>query len=410
MKKIFFPGSFFFLLLLSGEVWSQQVVRDSVSSIRAFDPLKERMLIPGATMGQKLESLLFWSVDEKERRFPVMQKIFPSDRIESEGHVFPLIVGRPIEHRFIDHENLDSYMKRNHIAGVIVLQNDTIRLESYGEGFNRHSVWTSFSVAKSVASMLLGIALKEGFIGSMEDPLSTYIPELKGKDYGEVTVRQLLTMTSGIAWNEDYEDPRSDVAQMNLGNCEGAESHILTYMKDMRFAHKPGQVWNYSTGETGLLGILIQKATGKNLSAYLSEKIWKPWGMEQEAHWLTDECSGLNTGGHGISASLRDYARLGTVMLHQGRRGDTDLFAEEWLAGVTKPLYQTNKSGGGYGYLWWCFPNGSYAAFGIFGQMIYVNPKENIVIVQSAAWDKATSESLIRERTAFIDAIERALK
>jgi len=275
--------------------------------------------------------------------------------------------------------------------GVIVLDNNEIRLEKYADGINRETLWTSFSVAKSVASMLVGVALKEGAIKSLDDPLGNYITEFNGYDYGKVTVRQLLTMTSGIDWNEDYEDPNSDVGQMYKAVCDGTESHILTYMKPLKFIHKPGEHWNYSTGETDLVGILIQKATGKSLAEYLSEKIWKPFGMEHCAYWLADECSGENIGGSGLSATLRDFARLGTAMLYRDSQGEHPFLANEYLQQATSLLIPTGTDGGGYGYLWWRFPNGSYAAFGIFGQMIYVNPKNGLVIAQMAAWPAAGS-------------------
>jgi CubicO group peptidase (beta-lactamase class C family) len=367
-----------------------------------------RAQIPGKTMGQKLESLLFWSEEDRLHRFPIMQNIFPSVVIATGKYVFPLEKGSPLQPKWKDNEDLTAYMQDNHIAGVLVLQNDQIRLEAYGKGIDQNTVWASFSMAKSVSSMLLGIALKEGTIHSLEDSMSQYIPELKGKDYGKITVRQLLTMTSGIAWNEDYEDHLSNVAQMYLHPCEGQESHILTYMKSLHAAHPPGTVWNYSTGETDLLGVLIQKATGMSLAAYLSEKIWEYWGMAHKAYWLTDECSGLNLGGSGLSATLRDYARLGTVMLHQGKKGDLELFSKQWLDSATAKLYQTDEKSGGYGYLWWSYPNGSYTAIGIFGQMIYVNPQKNLVIAQIAAWPKATSKELVAQRRAFVEAIESA--
>lgn len=367
-----------------------------------------RAQIPGKTMGQKLESLLFWSEEERIRRFPLMQSIFPSIEVTTGKYVFPLEKGKLLQPKWADSEDVVTYMKDNHIAGVIVLQNDQIRLEAYGKGVDQNTVWTSFSMAKSVSSMLLGIALKEGAVHSLEDSLAQYIPELKGKDYGKITVRQLLTMTSGIAWNEDYEDSLSDVAQMYLHPCEGQEAHILTYMKPLHTVHPPGTFWHYNTGETDLLGVFIQKATGMSLAAYLSEKIWKPWGMAHKAYWLADECSGLNLGGSGLSATLRDYARLGTVMLHQGKKGEGTMFSKEWSDSATAKLYQTDEKSGGYGYLWWCNPNGSYTAIGIFGQMIYVNPKKNLVIAQIAAWPKATSKELVAQRRAFVEAIESA--
>lgn len=369
-------------------------------------------IIPGETMGQKLESLLFWNQEEKSRRFPIMQELFPNHKvnIEASQTIYPLNQAAAIQPLWEDETTLDSYIKNNHISGVIVIQNDEIKLEAYGENSNQNTLWTSFSVAKSISSMLLGIALKEGDIKSLEDPLENYIHEFKGYDYGKVTVRQLLTMTSGIDWNEDYQDPKADVAQMYLLPCEGDEAHILTYMKPLKFAENKKDQWNYSTGETDLLGILIQKATGKSLSDYLSEKIWKTWGMESEAYWLADECSGLNLGGSGLSATLRDYARLGTVMLNSGKKDGLDLFSEQWLENATEPLYQTDESGKtGYGYLWWRDQDKSYLAVGIFGQMIYINPEKNLVIAQSAAWPYASSKELVKSRRAFINAVLKAL-
>ena len=365
--------------------------------------------LPGETMGQKLASLLFWSQDEKERRFPIMQDIFPSIKVSNGNQASPFEKVKNITPQWKDETTLSSYMKDNHIGGVIVIQDNKIRLEEYAQGVDEKTVWTSFSMAKSVSSMLLGVALKDGFIESLEDALQKYIPELQGYDYGKVTVRQLLTMTSGIDWNEDYEDANSDVAQMYQNPCQNNEAHILTYMKPLKFVHKPGTYWNYSTGETDLVGILVQKATGRSLAEYLSEKIWKPLGMENCAYWLADECSNLNIGGSGLSASLRDYAKLGTLMLNDGKHEDEDLFSKEWMDNATSLLYKTNEEGGGYGYLWWRFKDGSYAAVGIFGQMLYINPTKNLVIVQIAAWPKASSNTLTKGRQDFIEAVQRVI-
>lgn len=373
-----------------------------------FNPADE--IITGETMGQKLESLLFWTQEERERRFPEMYKLFPSLPIEKGDNVYPLAKEEQISLKFKNGFSADSYIKDNHIAGLIVVQSDRIIFEKYAEGVSENSLWTSFSVAKSVSSILLGIALKDGDIESMDDLLEKYIPELRGYDYGKVSVYQLLTMTSGIGWNEDYADHNSDVAQMYLQACQGNEDHILSYMKNLKFAHRPGTVWNYSTGETDLLGILIQKASGKSLAAYLSEKVWQPWGMEHCAYWLKDECSGANIGGSGLSASLRDFARLGTLMLNKGQNGELNLFTDDYLKNATRPLYKTNDSGAGYGYLWWRDKDSSYRAVGIFGQLLYINPDKDLIIAQIAAWPQATSKELTKNRQEFIDAVEHAVK
>lgn len=371
---------------------------------------KQRAIIPGNSMGQKLESLLFWSQEEKKQRFPIMHAIFPSIQVEKGSHISLMEKGEAIIPQWEeDATNLVSYIKDNQIAGVIVLQNNKIRLEAYGEGVAQESLWTSFSMAKSVTSMLLGIALEEGAIESLEDELQKYIPELEGYDYGKVSVYQLLTMTSGIAWNEDYEDTNSDVAQMYQNPCSDQESHILTYMKALEFAHQPGEHWNYSTGETDLIGILLQRATKTSLAAYLSEKIWKPIGMEHCAYWLADECSNENIGGSGLSASLRDYARLGSLMLNRGIYANSSILSEEWIETSTSLLFETDGQGGGYGHSWWRFKDGSYAAVGIFGQMLYINPDKNLIVAQVAAWPKASSKDLTKARQDFLQAVQRAL-
>lgn len=391
------------LLFMEFAVYAQIAIPATPPS-DSLDFAKERAHIQGTTMGQKMESLLFWSEAEKERRFPYMHRLFPSLEVARGEKVYPLENGLPLSPG--QQALVTSYMEANHIKGLLVLKDGKIRWESYGADVGPETVWTSFSVGKSVTSMLLGIALKEGDIQSLDDTLAQYIPELRGQDYGKVSIRQLLTMTSGIAWNEDYADHNSDVAQMYLQPCEGEEPHILSYMKALPALHPPGHTFNYSTGETDLLGILIQRATGKSLATYLSEKIWRPWGMQAKAYWLADECSQLNLGGSGLSATLRDYGRLGMLMLQKGENHAEPLFAEEWIKQANSLLVPIGDDGSGYGYLWWRFPDGSYGAFGIFGQMIYINPNTHVVIAQYAAWPQAGSKELSAARAAFIAEVE----
>ena len=397
------------ILFLSLTLGSLSLTAQNTQTQKVKSPHNELVEIPGKTMGQKLESLLFWSQQERERRFPIMYDIFPSIAISSTPESTSLKEDNPITPKWEDDTTLEAYMKEHHVQGVIVIKDNQIRLEKYAGRSSKQTLWTSFSVAKSVSSMLVGAALQDGAIESLQDPLKKYIHELNGYDYGEVTVGQLLTMTSGIDWNEDYEDPNSDVAQMYKAECQGTQAHILTYMKPLKFAHKPGTHWNYSTGETDLVGILVQKATGVSLAEYISQKIWKPYKMEYPGYWLADECSDLNLGGSGLSASLRDFARLGMLMLDKGQIEDQKVLSDKWLKDATSLLYPTNEKGDGYGYLWWVFKDGSYGAFGIFGQMIYINPHKNLVIAQNAAWPKAGSKELTQQRQAFIDAVQRVI-
>ena len=193
--------------------------------------------------------------------------------------------GAPLDLGF----DLDGYIAEQQHASIVILHNGAVRYEGYGLDFDADGRWTSFSVAKSFTSTLVGAAIKDGYIDSLDDPVSQYIPDLQGSAYDSVTVEQLLTMTSGVRWIEDYEDPSSDVALFNTHVSEDGSSNLVSYMKALPRAHAPGEVWNYSTGETNLIGILVSEATGKLLADYLSEKIWSSYGMEQDATWLLNE-------------------------------------------------------------------------------------------------------------------------
>jgi CubicO group peptidase (beta-lactamase class C family) len=218
------------------------------------------------TIGQQREQVLFWPQAQREAQFRQMAKLFPSDLAPRGTHVHELPPGKSLP---VDSMSLASYMGQHHLAGVMVLQHGRVRLERYGLGFGPQQRWESFSVAKSVTSTLLGIALQRGEIHSLHDTLGTYIPELRDSAYADVTVQQLLTMTSGVRWNEDYADPKSDVAQMYLGACMDGQAHVLSYLRKQPRQWPAGTHWNYNTAETDLLGILVQRATHRSLSAYL---------------------------------------------------------------------------------------------------------------------------------------------
>ncbi len=362
------------------------------------------------TIGQQREAVLFWPQAQREARFRHMYTRFPSDRAADGTHVHALRQGRPLALDGKDGDAwLANYMGKHHVAGVMVLQNGRVRLQRYALGFGPAQRWESFSVAKSVTSTLLGIALQRGDIHSMSDTLGSYIPELRGSAYADVTVRQLLTMTSGVHWNEDYADARSDVAQMYLHPCVDGQAHVLSYLRKQRRQWPAGTHWNYNTAETDLLGILVQRATHRSLAAYLSQTIWKPYGMSADAYWIKDECDGSDTGGSGLSATLGDYARFGQFMLDGGRIAGKPVIARAWLEGALHREESVDEPDRGYGYLWWTDADGSYAAIGIFGQMVYVDPSRQLVIAQVAAWPQATSDALVASRREFVATVKRAV-
>lgn len=286
-------------------------------------------------------------------------------------------------------QTIATYMKAMNTSGLLVLQDGKIVLERYGLGRTPQERWTSFSVAKSVTSILVGAAIADGKINSLNDKVSTYLTDLKGSVYDDVSVRQLITMTSGVKWNEDYQDPNSDVARVGLQTNEPGINPVIAYMRKLPRAHPPGTKFVYNTGETDLTGLLVSTAVGKPLSIYMSEKIWQPFGMEQDAVWMTDQ-GGHERGGCCLSMTLRDYARLGQFLLEDGVAQGKPMVPERWVELATSYQNDFGKERG-YGFFMWIIPGG-YAAEGIFGQQIYVFPQDKLVIAVNSAWASADKE------------------
>jgi CubicO group peptidase (beta-lactamase class C family) len=348
-------------------------------------------------------NLLFWTQDERDTGFRMLDKIAPGKVITAGGTVHPLPAGKPLA---ID---VAAYMTSQRNAGLLIMQDGRIRLERYALGYDQQGRWTSFSVAKSFTSSLVGAALRDGAIRSLDDKVSTYIPDMKGSAYDDVTVRQLLTMTSGVRWTEDYADPKSDVALFSDHKPEPGVDVTVSYLRRLPRAAAPGTRWHYNTGETNLIGVLVSSATKKPLAQYLSEKIWKPYGMAQDGFWITG-LTGHEIAGCCISASLRDYARYGQFMLDGGRAGGKKVMPDDWIAQATTKREDIAKPGRGYGFQWWTNDDGSFAAQGIFGQGIFIDPKRQLVIATSGNWRVAKDDATLgAEREVFYKAVQTAI-
>lgn len=357
---------------------------------------------------QKLAAeVLLWSYSERDSNFREMERIFPSTRVTAGSHVHSLPLGRSLVPALGGEMAVDRMMDWLNEVGLLVLQDGKVRLEHYRHGFGPKQRWTSFSVAKSLTSSLVGAAIEDGYIHSLSDPVTLYIPGLKGSAYDGVTVRQLLTMTSGVKWNEDYTNPNSDVARMLSAPEPRGENPIVAYMKKLPREARPGTKWVYKTGETILVGVLVEKATGKTLADYLSEKIWRPYGMERDAFWEVD-AGGGNIGGCCVSAVLRDYGRVGQFYLEGGLAGGKQVFPRWWIAKATSKQAEIGDPNFGYGYQWWTEKDGSYDALGIFGQMIHVDPKHRLVIVTLSNWPKPTGDDLSKKRAELVRTITGA--
>ncbi|MDR6851172.1 CubicO group peptidase (beta-lactamase class C family) [Sphingomonas sp. BE123] len=353
-----------------------------------------------AKLRQVGAAVLFWSQEERFRNFPAMEKLFPGTVARAGRKVRALPQGAPLP---IAEAEVAAFMAAQNVTGLLVLQDGKVRMERYARGYGPEGRWTSFSVAKSVTSTLVGAAIKDGYIKSIDDPVTRYIPDLAGAGYDGVSIRQLLTMTSGVKWNEDYTDPNSDVARMFAEAVPAGMDPTVFYMRKLPRESEPGAKFVYKTGETNLIGVLVRRATGKSLSAYLEEKIWKPFGMERDAFWMTDQ-TGAEVSGCCLSVSLRDYGRIGQMALEGGK----GIVPAGWFADATKA--QVTYPGGGYGYQWWVLPGGTYAAQGIFGQVILVDPSSKLVMVTSAAWPRASDRDLAQARLAFAMKVQAAAR
>ncbi len=349
-------------------------------------------------------NVLFWSQAQRDAGFQSIDTlpIVPKNTIKANSSIPPTLkLGQSL---MLNQTDIDQFMRDNRVAGLVVLHNGKIRLEQYALGFDQNKKWTSFSVAKSFTSTLIGAAIKDGYIKSLQDKVSDYIVSMKGSEYDNVTIEQLITMTSGVQWNEDYEDIQSDVSKFNFHTPEPGVDAIASYMRQLPRAYPAGTRWSYSTGETNLVGLLLQKAINKPLAEYLSDKIWSKIGVEQDASWVLGP-SGNEIGGCCIQASTRDFATFGQFFLNGAKINGESIVPNDWIKKATSKQTATNETHG-YGYQWWTSKDGSYQAKGIFGQGIFVDPTRNLVIAVNGNWPVAFSSKYASINDSFYRAVQ----
>lgn len=362
-------------------------------------------------------SILTWTQKQQLERYPAIETVYKVGTVKKGDKVYALpAAARQINPKVkvgSKSSTLDAFMKTNRVSGLIAIKDGEVVLEKYALGRKPADRWTSFSVAKSVTSILMGAAIKDGFIKSEYDQVTRYLPELKGTAYDGVSLRQLMTMTTGVKWDETYSNPKSDVAQAGTAPFKGGDSvannPLLNYMSKLKRAAPAGSVWEYKTGETDLAGIALKRAlAGKSLSEYASDKLWKPFGMEQDAIWMLDK-AGLERGGCCMSMTLRDYARIGVFMMGGGKIDGKSIVPDGYITDATTNHVpgKARDQGASYGYFWWPMDDG-YRAVGIFGQGIYVYPEENLVIAINSALPKATDRAQSQRAAAMIEAVRAA--
>ncbi len=366
--------------------------------------------------------MLRWRGEDRVVGLRNTWRLYPGDVFRTErGTPSPLPrTNHPlndVQYRFAGQiRDFAAYRTHQRVAGLLLLKNGHIALEYYGLGNTEHTLWTSRSVGKSVVSTLVGIAIREGRIHSVDDPIVQYLPELKRTAWEGVTLRQLITHTSGIAWNENYDDPKSDFAA--LTRCEATHDPYPCLMQLLssrarRDAIAPGEVWSYNTGGAWLVGRLLERATGMSIARYLETRLWSREPMEHDGVWQALVPGEIDMGGHGFNATLRDWGRFGLFVERGGRLHDgTQLLPDGWLKEATtwthaRGSVTPESPDGQYGFQWWYNPGeaiagdpdgvlavarDSYWAKGIYGQALAIDPVEHVVMVQWSAWPAADSD------------------
>lgn len=351
-----------------------------------------------------------------------VDRMFATRRIARGAHVFPLERGAEIAPRFSfggEGRDVDTYMQRNHVAGLLVLKGDTIRLERYALGLEEHLRWSSMSMIKSLTSTLVGAAVQDGVIASLDDPVSRYLPALADSAYDAVSIRSLITMSSGVAWNEDYTDRGSHVNRYSKSLGDKVPGGVLALMREVERLHPAGTVFNYNTGDTYVLGALLSAATGSTLADYMSRKIWSRFGMEFDAFYTLESENGQEIGGSRAGMALRDFGRFGRFLLRGGVIGGERVLPEGWIEAAGARAFTldpatTNYGADGYGYSWWIDPDGAMVAVGFAGQSLYINARADVVIVTLSCqpqppYAASFGTDFKAERMAFKQALLEAL-
>jgi CubicO group peptidase (beta-lactamase class C family) len=347
--------------------------------------------------------------------FHNMDQIFDTRRVDNEGPVWKLD-SDPHEMNFAYTHAGQTYqasevLERTFTNALLILKHGKLVTEIYRNKTDASTHFVSFSMAKSITSTLIGLAIADGHIHSIEDPITKYVPELKGSAYDGVTIRQALMMRSGADYDERY-----DFDHPGLASAAFEESLVRNRVRFASFAevltraHPPGTRFNYSTVETCVLGWVLERATKEHIADYMTTKLWKPAGMESYGFWMLDGAPdvGREFNGAGFNAVARDYARFGLVMLHNGKGQSKQIIPEAWVKDATAPRQTEPIAPGvplGYRYQWWTLPGtDAYMALGLQGQFIYVDPASDTVVVKLSYFPPGNEEPEV-ETIDFLKAV-----
>lgn len=365
--------SFFFILLVLG-----------FAGIGAAQPSEAILKVRQRFLDADINTLTFHNIDE----------IFETRKVPTEGPVWKLHTRRVPFNFSYNYEgktiSATDFPERTYTNALLIIKDDKIVFERYFNQTNENTHFLSMSMAKSITSVLVGMAAADGAISSVNDPIIKYIPELKKTGYSGVTIRQALMMRSGCNWDERYDfEKATPMSELHNGAIVENRIRFTSAALPLKSIHPPGKHFNYSTVETGVLGWVVERAVGKPLEEYMAERWWKQAGMQSFGFWIADGEPGVGrvVNGMGFNAVLRDYGRIGLMMLHNGRANGKQLLPESWVSEstvpdeVNEPIYQDSEFG--YQYQWWTLTDSdAYVARGLQGQYIYIDPSTNTVVIK----------------------------
>ena len=328
--------------------------------------------------------------------FQHMDQMFATRTVAAGGKVWEL-PSKPtsIEGEFAVGDkklDLEDYLETTATNALVVVKDGNIVYETYRNGSDARTRFITFSVAKSYVATLIGLALADGAIKNLDDQVTAYLPEMKGTGYDGATLRDLLRMRSGVDWQEVYKfGSDTQLTRVHDNSLVAYKYRWCDYAarESKPGPNKPGAAFNYATLDTSVLGCILEKAVGKTGAEYMSEKLWKPAGMESDAYWIMDgpDSVGREFFGAGLNATARDHARFGLMFLNGGVANGKQVVPAEWVKQSTVPDqgFEPTAPGEnlGYQYQWWTFPDSdAFAAIGLHHQFIYIDPASNTVIVK----------------------------
>ncbi len=372
------------------------------------------------------DQFLYWPPQFQAYGYRVVDQLFASRTVRRGPSVLPLPRG-PEPRDFVYRSagvvrTIDDFMIHNVVAGLLVIKDGAIVLERYGLGLAESDRWSTMSTVKSISAMLVGAAVHDGLLPGIDVTVGSYVPMLAGTAYGEVSVRHLLTMSSGIAWSEVYADPDSDVNRYSAALARREAGAVLRQLAVLPRQDAPGTRWQYNTGNSFLLGCVLRQAVGRPLADYLSERIWQPAGMEFDAFYTVESPEGQEIAGSRAGMALRDLGRFARFVLDDGCIAAARVLPEGWVDAAFEPAFRFSGADldvlgvrsnrlAGYGYSWWIGEDGCASALGFAGQRILIDRAERFAVVTLSAFPQAPHvPSPIPDREAEVVALTDALR